>query len=202
LLFHALLQVPGGGLAPLSVTFDATGSRDPDPGDTISFSGHATDAEEGSLPPSALRWSLVLHHCTTPSDCHVHPLQDFPAVDGGSFAAPDHEYPSWLKLSLTVTDSGGLSDEASVRLDPKTVNLTFTSTPHHRSIPHTHLRQGGRAPRGGRLEQRRHRQPREVQVGPVGRGRAIGCGAGDRPRGGLPPAARPPRAQQAGPRRR
>jgi hypothetical protein len=134
LLFHALLQVPGGSLAPLSVTFDATGSRDPDPGDTISFSGHATDAEEGSLPPSALRWSLVLHHCTTPSDCHVHPLQDFPAVDGGSFAAPDHEYPSWLKLSLTVTDSGGLSDEASVRLDPKTVNLTFTSTPV------THLR--------------------------------------------------------------
>jgi glucose/arabinose dehydrogenase/PKD repeat protein len=98
-------------------------------GDTIQFSGHATDSEDGTLPASSLSWSLALHHCATPTSCHVHPLQDFPGVSGGSFAAPDHDYPSWLELSLKATDAGGLQDLVSVRLDPKIVNLTFASSP-------------------------------------------------------------------------
>jgi glucose/arabinose dehydrogenase/PKD repeat protein len=98
-------------------------------GDTIQFSGHATDSEDGTLPASSLAWSLALHHCTTATSCHVHPLQDFVGVSGGSFVAPDHDYPSWLELSLKATDSGGLEDLVSVRLDPKTVNLTFASSP-------------------------------------------------------------------------
>ena len=56
--------------------------------------------------PAGSSWSLVLHHC--PSNCHAHALQSFPGSDGGSFAAPDHEYPSYLELRLTATDSGGL----------------------------------------------------------------------------------------------
>jgi glucose/arabinose dehydrogenase/PKD repeat protein len=98
-------------------------------GDTIQFSGHATDNEDGNLPASSLTWSLALHHCTTPTSCHVHPIQDFVGVSSGSFSAPDHEYPSWLELSLKATDSGGLSDQLSVHLDPKTVSLTFASSP-------------------------------------------------------------------------
>ncbi len=98
-------------------------------GDTIQFSGHATDNEDGNLPASSLTWSLVLHHCATPASCHVHPVQDFTGVSSGSFSAPDHEYPSWLELSLEATDSGGLTDRLSVRLDPKTVSLTFASSP-------------------------------------------------------------------------
>jgi glucose/arabinose dehydrogenase/PKD repeat protein len=98
-------------------------------GQTIGFSGHATDREDGNLPATALRWSLSLHHCATPTDCHVHPLQDFTGVSSGSFAAPDHDYPSWLELRLSGTDSGGLTDTVSLRLDPKAVNLTFTSSP-------------------------------------------------------------------------
>ena len=48
----------------------------------------------------------------------------------GSFSAPDHEYPAWIELRLTATDSGGgLTDTASVRLDPQTVDLTFRSNP-------------------------------------------------------------------------
>ncbi|HZC98723.1 MAG TPA: PQQ-dependent sugar dehydrogenase [Actinomycetes bacterium] len=98
-------------------------------GDTIKFSGHASDSEDGSLPASSLSWSLALHHCATSTSCHTHPLQDFPGVTGGSFAAPDHDYPSWLELSLKATDSGGLRDSVSIRLDPKTVNLTFATSP-------------------------------------------------------------------------
>ena len=36
---------------------------------------------------------------------------------------------SYLKLQLTATDSGGLTDTRTVRLDPKTVLLSFDSTP-------------------------------------------------------------------------
>jgi glucose/arabinose dehydrogenase len=96
-------------------------------GDVITFSGSATDVQDGSLPAPALSWSLILHHC--PSTCHTHPLQDFNGVASGSFSAPDHEYPSHLELRLTATDSGGLTDTKSVLLDPRTVALTLQSTP-------------------------------------------------------------------------
>ena len=56
-------------------------------------------------------------------------MQSWDGVGSGSFDAPDHEYPSYLELRLTATDSGGLADAKSVRLDPRTVNLTFQSSP-------------------------------------------------------------------------
>jgi glucose/arabinose dehydrogenase len=96
-------------------------------GDVITFAGGATDAQDGALPASALSWSLILHHC--PSNCHTHPLQSFDGVAGGSFTTPDHEYPSYLELRLTATDSGGLTDTESLRLDPKTVTVTLNSSP-------------------------------------------------------------------------
>jgi glucose/arabinose dehydrogenase len=96
-------------------------------GDVIAFSGSATDAQDGALSASALSWQLILHHC--PSNCHTHPLQTFAGVSSGSFTAPDHEYPSYLELQLTATDSGGLATTTSVRLDPRTVVLTFQTTP-------------------------------------------------------------------------
>src|SRR5262249_19839489 len=96
-------------------------------GGTISFSGHPTDPQPGTPPASALTWSLVLQHC--PSTCHSHPLQAFSGTASGSFVAPDHEYPSYLELTLTATDSGGLTSTKTVRLDPQTVDLTFDTSP-------------------------------------------------------------------------
>ena len=43
--------------------------------------------------------------------------------------APDHEYPSWLEVELTVTDSGGLSDAESVEIHPRTAVLGLESSP-------------------------------------------------------------------------
>ena len=101
------------------------------PGQTISFTGGATDSQQGTLPASALSWSLDLHHCDPddPDNCHVHQIQEFEDVAGGSFSAPDHEYPSHLELTVVATDAGGLSDTRTLRLDPQTVQLTFTSQP-------------------------------------------------------------------------
>src|SRR3712207_8012859 len=56
-------------------------------------------------------------------------FRSFAGVASGSFSAPDHEYPSYLELQLTATDKGGLTDTKSVRLDPRTVVLTFQSNP-------------------------------------------------------------------------
>ena len=96
-------------------------------GDVIQFAGAATDEQDGQLTPSALTWTLILHHC--PSNCHTHPLQSFNGVVGGSFTTPDHEYPSHLELRLTATDSGGLTDTRSIQLDPRTVTLTLNASP-------------------------------------------------------------------------
>lgn len=101
-------------------------------GDTINFLGHADDdqAPNGKLPASALTWSLIIHHCPSgPSSCHTHSVQDFAGVASGSFSTPDHEYPCYLELKLTATDSGGLQTSTSVQLEPKPVDLTFQSIP-------------------------------------------------------------------------
>jgi glucose/arabinose dehydrogenase len=96
-------------------------------GDTISFSGSATDTEDGTLSASALSWTLLLQHC--PSTCHTHTIQTWQGVATGSFTAPDHDYPSYLELQLTATDSAGQAATVTRRLDPVTVNLTFASSP-------------------------------------------------------------------------
>jgi uncharacterized repeat protein (TIGR01451 family) len=97
-------------------------------GDRIFFSGTATDPQQGTLPASALSWTLVLQHC--PADCHSHPVQTWRGDDPDLFLdAPDHEYPSHLELRLTATDAGGLTDTKTLRLDPRTVMLSFDSVP-------------------------------------------------------------------------
>jgi glucose/arabinose dehydrogenase len=130
---------PGGLSDTDSVTITVSGNTPPTAtiatpaagttwkvGDTINFSGSATDAQDGALPASALTWQLILHHC--PSNCHQHEVQTFSGVANGSFTAPDHEYPSYLELRLTATDSGGLSHTVSRQLDPRTVVLTFQTS--------------------------------------------------------------------------
>ncbi|MFG2043442.1 discoidin domain-containing protein [Dactylosporangium sp. NPDC048998] len=97
-------------------------------GDTINFSGHATDAQDGDIPASKLSWQVRLQHCATLNNCHQHVLADFVGASG-SFIAPDHEYPSYVELALTATDSKGLSHTTVRRLDPKTVDMTFVTSP-------------------------------------------------------------------------
>jgi glucose/arabinose dehydrogenase len=123
------VTVTAGDTAPTAVIDSPASSLTWAVGDTIPFAGHAADAQDGTLSASALSWSLILHHCFTPADCHAHLLQTMDGVSSGSVTAPDHAYPCWLELQLTATDSGGLATTTSVRLDPKTVVLTFRTNP-------------------------------------------------------------------------
>ncbi len=96
-------------------------------GQSISFTGTATDPDQGTLPASAFQWELIMHHC--PDACHTHPIQTWTNIRSGSFTAPDHEYPSHLELRLTVTDEHGAQDVTSVSINPKTVTLQMRSAP-------------------------------------------------------------------------
>ncbi|MBE1484730.1 PQQ-dependent sugar dehydrogenase [Plantactinospora soyae] len=98
-------------------------------GETLTFSGHATDPQQGTLPASALSWRLRMQHCESVDNCHTHPVREWSGVAEGSFVAPDHEYPSYLELELTATDAQGLANTVVRRLDPYTVDLTFATNP-------------------------------------------------------------------------
>jgi hypothetical protein len=96
-------------------------------GDTIALDAHASDEFDASLPDSAFVWDVVLEHC--PSDCHQHHLATL-VGPSQSIDAPDHDYPSWLVVTLTVTDSLGLATTVSVdHIQPRTTTLTAASSP-------------------------------------------------------------------------
>ncbi|WP_328615331.1 PQQ-dependent sugar dehydrogenase [Amycolatopsis sp. NBC_00355] len=118
------------GLDPVPVIDTPVSSLTWSVGQTIPFAGRAVDAQDGTLPPAALSWRLAVRHCAANGTCHTHNVQDFTGVASGSFVAPDHEYPSYLQLTLTATDSTGRSASKTVELQPKTVTLNFTSSPN------------------------------------------------------------------------
>jgi glucose/arabinose dehydrogenase/PKD repeat protein len=127
----ASVKISVGNTPPTAVIDAPTATLTWRVGQKIKFSGHATDAQDGKLPASALHWAVILHHCFTKTNCHTHLIQTYSGVASGTFAAPDHEYPCWLEIRLTATDSGGLKSVSRVRLNPKTVVLTFkTNFPH------------------------------------------------------------------------
>jgi uncharacterized repeat protein (TIGR01451 family) len=121
------IEIDVGNDAPVATILTPPSTLTWKVGDTISFSGSATDAQDGVLPPSDLSWSIIIHHC--PDSCHTHIYQTFSGVASGSFPAPDHEYPSYLEIQLTATDSDGLQGTASVDIQPQTVNFTMQSAP-------------------------------------------------------------------------
>ncbi|MEO3741902.1 PQQ-dependent sugar dehydrogenase [Plantactinospora sp. B5E13] len=119
---------PGNG-APTAILDTPVPGTDWTVGQTLTFGGRGTDPQQGTLPASALHWRLRMQHCESVGNCHTHHLREWPGVAGGSFVAPDHDYPSYLELELTATDAQGLTNTVVRRLDPRTVDLGFVSDP-------------------------------------------------------------------------
>ena len=95
-------------------------------GQTINFAATATDAQQHAAR-RRYTWQPV-DRALPGGVCHTHPVQTWVGRDPAASRAPDHEYPSHLLLSVTVTDSEGLTDTAAPNgLDPKSVGLTFAS---------------------------------------------------------------------------
>jgi hypothetical protein len=108
---------------------------DPDPdarfsvGQTVTLTARASDAEDGALPGSAITWVLRLQHGN-----HFHP--HLGPVTGESvtttYPAPENfaaARSSRLVAIGTVEDSHGLTTTVSRALLPRTVELTFRTSP-------------------------------------------------------------------------
>jgi glucose/arabinose dehydrogenase len=97
-------------------------------GNVISFSGSATDAEDGTLPGSAFEWWVDFHHAT-----HIHPgpaLND--GVTSGSFTvnlSGHNETNIWYRIYVAVQDSQGGRDTSFVEIFPVTSTLTLQTQP-------------------------------------------------------------------------
>ena len=130
---------PGGtGLsnssAPLVIT---VGNRAPTPTITAPVIGSHYSAETRSRSPGRQRipkmwafatvfnWSIVFHHNT-----HTHPLNSIPGVTSGTFQIPftgEADPDQWYRISLTVTDSGGLQQQTYVDVLPNLSTFTLAS---------------------------------------------------------------------------
>jgi len=107
-------------------------------GDDIKFHGSAVDSEEVSEEnegghigsPLSYYWSTRILHCPTgPTACHAHPLQVFAGVTHGEIVAPEHDYPSYIEITLRVADKRGLTASTTVKLEPRAVHLAIGSSP-------------------------------------------------------------------------
>src|SRR6185369_8840452 len=85
-------------------------------GDTVDLNAEATNAKgEAITAPLPYYWVTQMAHCPDPAHpeaCHVHPLQTFAGIKHAEFIAPQHEYPSYIKILLRVSDKRGLSGAA------------------------------------------------------------------------------------------
>jgi hypothetical protein len=110
-----------------SIATPATGSFY-NAGNTINFSGGGSDPEDGTLPASALSWTIVFHH-----DTHTHPfLGPITNTTAGSFTIPtagETAATVFYRIHLTVTDSAGAQDSTSVDILPNVVAITLQTDP-------------------------------------------------------------------------
>ncbi|MEM9565753.1 MAG: PQQ-dependent sugar dehydrogenase [Actinomycetota bacterium] len=96
--------------------------------DVLTYGGSAVDGQGNPITGAGLVWDLILHHCETLTDCHTHDIGSTTG-SGGSFVAPEHEYPSYIEVKLTATSASGLAASASVELLPDTVFLDLEGQP-------------------------------------------------------------------------
>ncbi len=101
-----------GSVPPVPTIVTPTDGTPALPGQTVQYSGSATDPEDGPIAPSALTWTVLLHHNT-----HVHThVGDVGA--SGSFVPENHGPIGTFsyEVILTATDSSGLQGSTSVNI--------------------------------------------------------------------------------------
>jgi hypothetical protein len=96
-------------------------------GDTISFSGAASDPDE-SIPASNYSWDIRFFH-----NAHTHPtLTNYIGTSGTlDIETSGHDWleDTGFEFVLTVTDSDGLSSSDTIRIYPDKVDITVDTIP-------------------------------------------------------------------------
>lgn len=104
-------------------------------GDLVKLEGSGFDQGNPAkeiTSPRFYYWETRMAHCPDPSNptaCHEHPLQTFAGIRRPEFIAPQHDYPSYIKLLLRVSDERGLQGTATLNFQPQTVDLAIASNP-------------------------------------------------------------------------
>ena len=124
-----VVPVVGGNQPPVPVIDTPATSVTWASGTTVSFSGHATDPEDGTEPATRLSWTVRIAHCT-PTGCHDHFFSPQPGTASGSVVTPDHETPSHLQIQLTATDATGATSSTAIQLEPRGTDVTLRSAPN------------------------------------------------------------------------
>ena len=123
----ATLTVSSNAAPLATITSPASGAHY-NAGDTINYAGTGSDAEDGTLPPSAFTWEVVFHHAT-----HTHPFM--PPTSGatsGSFTIPrlgELSTDVFYRIHLTVTDSAGLSHTTTRDIVPNVSTIALRTNP-------------------------------------------------------------------------
>ena len=95
----------------------------------MTLTGSATDTEDGTLPDSALEWEVIKHHGThthtelAPTTGNNLPLTGPAPEDLGATTNTQ------LEIRLKATDSLGKTTTVTRTINPKTVDLTFDTSP-------------------------------------------------------------------------
>lgn len=96
-------------------------------GSTVTFSGTATDAEDGTLTGAQLGWYAELHH-----DTHTHPF--VPLTEGGTGSAQipvrgETSANIFYRFHFIATDRAGARTEVTRDIQPQTAQLTLVTVP-------------------------------------------------------------------------
>lgn len=122
---QATQKITVGSTAPTVAITSPSNDAPYNAGDTITFTGSGNDAEDGTLPDSALTWRIDFHHAD-----HIHPFRDSITGKSGSVKIPqsaDNISNTWYRIHLTATDSSGLTATKYIDIRPRTVTLTFSA---------------------------------------------------------------------------
>ncbi|MDX6668354.1 MAG: hypothetical protein QOK04_1734, partial [Solirubrobacteraceae bacterium] len=93
-------------------------------GTAVPLQGSAKDANDQPIPDSGLSWHVVLHHLS-----HTHDLGLYTGSSTSFNPLTDHDANSHYDVTLTATDSKGVSASKAVSIYPETVKLTIASSP-------------------------------------------------------------------------
>lgn len=123
----ATLTVANGHAPNVTILTPAVGAHY-DGGDLLSFSGSATDQEQGTLGADAFSWRVDFHH-----NDHTHPgLPLTSGITSGTYDIPRLGETStnvFYRVILQVTDASGLSTTVTRDVLPNLGSITINTSP-------------------------------------------------------------------------
>jgi glucose/arabinose dehydrogenase len=128
------IRIVAGGAPPTVTITSPAANATFRVGQSVTLSATASDPQDGTLPPSALTWVVLKHHAE-----HTHSFFG-PATGNNHTIVTDPPEDvlgatnSFLGITVTATDSSGLSTTVTRNFQPTKVNLTFQTVPAGLSV--------------------------------------------------------------------